>query len=52
MVLAGSIAERNCIANIRPPEGLGYAAVTKLFYLTVEALRRSISRVSFKDGMQ
>ena len=34
-------AQRNCISNVRPPEGLGYdAAAAKLGYLAAEALRR------------
>ncbi len=45
-------ADRNCISNVRPPEGLGYAdAAARLLYLTGEALRRGISGVLLKDGM-
>lgn len=44
-------AERNCISNIRQPDGLGYeAAVERLLYLTDEALRLGISGVALKDG--
>lgn len=43
-------AERNCISNIHPPEGLSYqAAADKLMYLTDEALRRGISGVALKE---
>ena len=47
-----SDAQRNCISNIRPPEGLGYqAAVAKIIYLTEESIRRGSSGVALKDDM-
>lgn len=45
-----SNAERNCISNIRPPEGLSYAmGAHKLHYLMTEARRRKLSGVNLKE---
>lgn len=43
-------AERNCISNIRPPEGLSYAlAAHRLVHLMAEARRRKLSGVALKE---
>lgn len=45
-------AERNCLSNIRPPEGLSYqAAAAKLSYLGKQALQKGYSGVALKDDM-
>lgn len=45
-----SDAERNCISNIRPPEGLSYAqAVDTCLYLCRNAMQRKLSGVALKD---
>jgi ethanolamine ammonia-lyase small subunit len=45
-----SNAERNCISNIRPPDGLSYAlAAHKLMHLMTEARRRKLSGVDLKE---
>lgn len=46
-----SNAERNCISNVRPPEGLSYAlAAHRLYHLMVEARRRKVSGVALKEA--
>ena len=45
-------ADRNCLSNIRPPEGMSYStAAAKLLYLTQQALERGLSGVELKDDM-
>jgi len=49
---ANTDAERNCISNVRPPDGLSCeAAAAKLLYLSEQALQRRISGVALKDDM-
>jgi ethanolamine ammonia-lyase small subunit len=44
-------AERNCISNVRPPEGLSYAlAAHRLCHLMIEADRRKLSGVALKEA--
>jgi ethanolamine ammonia-lyase small subunit len=48
--LGSSDADRNCISNIRPPEGLSYEAATrKTLFLVNEAFRRKLSGVDLKE---
>ena len=46
-----SNAERNCVSNIREPDGLSYAgAVAKLHYLMTESRRLRLSGVDLKEN--
>jgi ethanolamine ammonia-lyase small subunit len=43
-------ADRNCVSNIRPPDGLGYeAAADTLAWLIGEGRRRGLTGVALKD---
>lgn len=44
-------AERNCISNIRPPQGLSYTlGAHKLHFLMTESRRRKLSGVNLKEN--
>lgn len=44
-------SERNCVSNIRPPHGLGYAeAADRIAWLMREARARGSTGVTLKDG--
>jgi ethanolamine ammonia-lyase small subunit len=46
-----SNAERNCISNVRPPDGLPYElAAHRLYHLMAESDRRKLSGVALKDA--
>lgn len=43
-------ANRNCISNVHPPQGLSYVlAAEKLIYLISESMRRKVSGVELKE---
>jgi ethanolamine ammonia-lyase small subunit len=47
-----SDARRNCISNIRPPDGLSYeASVKKTMFLARESFRRRLSGVDLKEEL-
>ena len=44
-------SQRNCVSNIREPDGLSYAgAVAKLHYLMTESRRLRLSGVDLKEN--
>lgn len=46
-------AERNCLSNIRPPDGCDYkTAAERLVYLLGQAMQRRLSGVTLKDDWQ
>lgn len=48
-----SDAGRNCVSNIRPPEGLDYETATaKLMFLVTESFRRELSGVTLKEAAE
>lgn len=45
-------AQRNCISNVRPPDGLSFDLTTlKLVYLIQESLRMKLSGIKIKDEL-
>jgi ethanolamine ammonia-lyase small subunit len=50
--LENTDADRNCISNVRPPEGLSYKeAAAKTLYLSQKALQCGFTGVALKDEM-
>jgi ethanolamine ammonia-lyase small subunit len=46
-------SERNCVSNIRPPHGLGYAAAADaIVWLMTEARARRLTGVALKDARE
>ena len=44
-------SQRNCVSNIRPPHGLGYAAAAdRIAWLLVEAQRRGLTGIGLKEA--
>ncbi len=45
-------SDRNCVSNIRPPHGLGYAAAAdRLAWLLAEARRRGLTGTALKEAL-